>query len=725
MIWSLLLLAAPVAAQPAELSFDEPLVELSPLVPRTEQDDQRAASAALYAASRLHQQRQEHQAALRRLQRAWRNAPENRALLSEIVQLALEVRRMDEAVRFATLGERHPALDPIVLRRLALHASSRQQLRPALQLYERALLASDTAADGDLELGDALLYFDMGRIAFLLGDYQKASDCLARIQHLLEDPRRMSDNATLQKMLVAQTERTYLLLAESYWASGRYEQAAEAYRKANEASPDDALLEYRLARIDARQGRDEQAFQRLEHYLEAAAERPERQALELLAELYGRLRGERAEQDLLAHLESLGQSPEAGPELLLFLGDRQRARQCWEQAERWYRRAVKARPEAAGFAGLAEVYRRQASPEELLEALGQASAAGFLLEDLGEIGQQLPADDPLVETLIAAARQRLQTDEPAAAVTGIPMAAADLAVSSGRYDAAEQFFATALQWKEPEVRARALLSWGVDLLLADQYARAAALYRRGVEGQLAGDREDLCHYYLVRSLALAGEHDQAQRAAEAAAAAFPDALRLQTLPAWVLYHAQRYEQALPRYEALLTRYDDVHDNALVRDEMRDARSSLSSLCVHLGRLEQAEEWLEQVLDEFPGDIGALNDLGYLWADQGKQLQRALQMIQRAVDAEPENLAYLDSLGWVQFRLQNYPQAVRWLEKAASGESVDGVILDHLGDAYWQAGQRDKALAAWRKAVQEFEQDAEASKGGATAAKIRKHESCKK
>jgi Flp pilus assembly protein TadD len=108
-----------------------------------------------------------------------------------------------------------------------------------------------------------------------------------------------------------------------------------------------------------------------------------------------------------------------------------------------------------------------------------------------------------------------------------------------------------------------------------------------------------------------------------------------------------------------------------------------------------------VLDEFPDDPGALNDLGYLWTEQGKNLQWARQMIQKAVDSEPENAAYLDSLGWAYYQLGQYAEAVQWLEKAAAGDEPDGVILDHLGDAYWKvrpAGQGRRGLAEGRRSV---------------------------
>jgi tetratricopeptide (TPR) repeat protein len=145
---------------------------------------------------------------------------------------------------------------------------------------------------------------------------------------------------------------------------------------------------------------------------------------------------------------------------------------------------------------------------------------------------------------------------------------------------------------------------------------------------------------------------------------------------------------------------------------------LSNLCVLQSRIPEAEEWLEQILDEFPEDVGAHNDLGYLWADQSKHLQRALSMCQRAVQAESENGAYRDSLGWAYFRLGRFPEAVQELEKAA-GLTPDGVIYDHLGDAYLQIQQADKAMNAWERAVEAFEKDHEPEKREQTLAKIRR------
>ena len=136
------------------------------------------------------------------------------------------------------------------------------------------------------------------------------------------------------------------------------------------------------------------------------------------------------------------------------------------------------------------------------------------------------------------------------------------------------------------------------------------------------------HFYLAGALEMSGRTDEAIEAARKAAELQKDSPRFASRVAWIQYHAKRYDAARQSYLALLEKFDKNHDSPEVREVMRDARLVLSNICVIEGKMAEAEEWLEQVLDEFPEDVGALNDLGYLWADAGKHLERALQMIQR-------------------------------------------------------------------------------------------------
>lgn len=724
----LLLIAAaaaespPAAATSQPSPFDDPVTPFVPASPPGELTQARIKSAALYAEGRLFYRRREFPDALRRMQRAWRYNPQAVELLPEIIFLANNLHRTDETARYALIAAGKTEVDPLVLRSLALRLSGQQRWQEALRIYELVLRERPVSTEPEtIELGDALLYFDVGRICFLMQDFARASEYFSRIQPLLESPEKISENATLRKMLLGQPEQTYRLLAESYLAVGKCDAAEAMFRKAHEAQKDDCLLDIQLARVAARRGDDEQALQLVDRCLTKEPSKADDATLQLLAELLEKKDGPQAEAGLFLRLEPIAKAEDAPATLLQFLGHWQQTKERWDEAERWYAPLLEKDPDAQVFAGLAEVYLRKREPTRLLDTLGEAAAAGILLQDLGNLGEPLFTDVAMVDDLLAETRRRLQADREATALTGVPMAAVDLAVAARRYEVADELFDVALQWKEDEVRARALLNWGVDLLIDRQYERAVQVFRRGAEDKRIGDREDVCRYYLVRALAWAGEIDEALQTAEAAASASSDALRLQSLPGWVLYFAKRYDQAEAKYLTVLDRFEEVHDNPAVREELRDVRSSLSNLCVQMGRNDEAEEWLEQVLDEFPEDIGALNDLGYLWADQGENLERAQEMIQKAVDGDPENAAYMDSLGWVYFRRGQYEDALRWLEKAAADDDPDGVILDHLGDAYGKAGKREKALDAWHRAVRAFEESKDSAKRDATLEKIKNHE----
>ncbi len=137
--------------------------------------------------------------------------------------------------------------------------------------------------------------------------------------------------------------------------------------------------------------------------------------------------------------------------------------------------------------------------------------------------------------------------------------------------------------------------------------------------------------------------------------------------------------------------------------------TLSNIEVSEHHLPEAEEWLEQVLDENPEDLGALNDLGYLWADQNKHLELALVMVRQALASDPKNMAYLDSLGWTLFRLARYSEAVIELQAATGGEKADAVIYEHLGEALDKNGDAPGAIAAFEHALAGFQPETDADK----------------
>ena len=96
--------------------------------------------------------------------------------------------------------------------------------------------------------------------------------------------------------------------------------------------------------------------------------------------------------------------------------------------------------------------------------------------------------------------------------------------------------------------------------------------------------------------------------------------------------------------------------------------------------------------------GGLNYLGYMWAERGENLARALELIQKAVDLDPGNGAYLDSLGWTYFQLGKLDLARKSLQTAFELSPDDPTIEEHLGDLGEKLGEIGKARAHWKRAL---------------------------
>ena len=115
----------------------------------------------------------------------------------------------------------------------------------------------------------------------------------------------------------------------------------------------------------------------------------------------------------------------------------------------------------------------------------------------------------------------------------------------------------------------------------------------------------------------------------------------------------------------------------------------------------AEEQFKKVLAINSKSAMALNYLGYMLAERGVRLEEAKGYIQTALEQEPHNGAYLDSLGWVYYKLDQLDLAEQYLLKAIQRISRDATIHDHLGDVYYRAGRIREALIQWQKALTEW------------------------
>ncbi|MFZ1978712.1 MAG: tetratricopeptide repeat protein [Bacteroidota bacterium] len=117
------------------------------------------------------------------------------------------------------------------------------------------------------------------------------------------------------------------------------------------------------------------------------------------------------------------------------------------------------------------------------------------------------------------------------------------------------------------------------------------------------------------------------------------------------------------------------------------------------RYEMSDSLYEEALRVDPQSALLLNNYGYSLSERGLQLNRALEMSLIAITSEPENSAYLDTYGWICYRLGQYQQARQYIEKAVAAGSASAVIYEHLGDVYFRMGDQKKAVTTWQKALE--------------------------
>jgi tetratricopeptide (TPR) repeat protein len=164
--------------------------------------------------------------------------------------------------------------------------------------------------------------------------------------------------------------------------------------------------------------------------------------------------------------------------------------------------------------------------------------------------------------------------------------------------------------------------------------------------------------------------------------------------AQVYQHGQRWpeaEQAIQTAEKIAQQPSEVETVHFV----------LGAIYERQKKYDQAEAQFREVLKQNPRYAPALNYLGYMLADRGIRLDEALSLINRALAEDPSNPAYQDSLGWVYFKQDKFPEAEEMLRKAISRDAHDPTILSHLGDVYAKTGQDSLAEAQWQKSIEEW------------------------
>jgi tetratricopeptide (TPR) repeat protein len=177
---------------------------------------------------------------------------------------------------------------------------------------------------------------------------------------------------------------------------------------------------------------------------------------------------------------------------------------------------------------------------------------------------------------------------------------------------------------------------------------------------------------------------------------FPDNFVVQLLSGIAYARQKSYHEAIQHFTAA-----EVIAKASDPKRLNQAfYFQLGAAYERKGDLEEAEKYFEESLRLAPDFAESLNYLGYMWAEHGVKLEKARELIEKALKIEPKNGAYLDSMAWVLFKLNQPQQALEYMLKAVEHtDEPDPTVFDHLGDIYVALKQPEKAREAYKKALE--------------------------
>jgi tetratricopeptide (TPR) repeat protein len=158
-------------------------------------------------------------------------------------------------------------------------------------------------------------------------------------------------------------------------------------------------------------------------------------------------------------------------------------------------------------------------------------------------------------------------------------------------------------------------------------------------------------------------------------------------------------QYLRQFKQWQAAYDVLSEAAEHFDDDEEVAYELALASEKLGKLKEMESILQGLIEQNPKFYQAYNALGFSWADRSVRLDEAKTLITQALQMAPEDAYITDSLGWVEFRLGHLNEARAILQNAYDS-AHDVEIAAHLGEVLWAMNQREEALAIWRQALQQ-------------------------
>ena len=456
----------------------------------------------------------------------------------------------------------------------------------------------------------------------------------------------------------------YEQVARLLRASGELKQAAQSYEQLLNRFPGDHEARLHLARLQTALGRYDAALASYEMLIQRAGDSPA-----VRVQMLSLYRQTSDEAGLERTLKALVQLEPGEPLFRRSLGALYQEQGRTEEAARLLRALLRQNPEDVETAVvLAEIYRAQGRPDAA-DALMERSLPGEatavqLVARAAPLLEGGPAGPEQAQTAARLLQQALEQDaENADALRML----GELRFSEGAYADAAPLLERSLeqQPRDPE-----------------RWLRAAAAYLRDSQPARAADVAD-------EGLLL-----------------FPGRLPLLRVAAYGRLEAYENDAALQRFQEALRLLDedaaggDAPDGGPPGEVQRaDFYAALGLLHSRKKNHAASDRAYEQALDADPAHASALNNYAYSLAERGAKLDRALALARRAVRLAPGTAAYLDTLGWVHFKREDYEQARQRLDEALATGQASASVYEHRGDLAAEQGDEQTARRFWQQALE--------------------------
>jgi tetratricopeptide (TPR) repeat protein len=562
------------------------------------------------------------------------------------------------------------------------------------------------------------------RLAEMYWKAQRVHDAVSEAQEILKrDPNDVPTRRLLARIYVRS-------LGDSNASGGGQSEIAaraiEQYKEIYRLEPSDTESALWLARLYRLRNEHDKAAGVLRGILKLDPD--SEPAIEQLTQL---LLDEGKSSEAVSLLEGMT-SRAPSPVLLDLLGDAYTQTKELAKAEASYRKAMEMDPsELSHVRGLGQTLMAE---EKFSDALVMYQKLADLMPDeadnylhIAQIYRELHQLDKAEENLVKARQYEPGSLE-------IMYNEAMVYQAQGRYDDAIRVVSDAVSGVKGQSllpsrrRYLAILYQELGQLYKERQNYAAAVYTYEELGHLGEEEDRRSRLLLMDTYRASKDLTKALQTGKDALVKYPADPAIRSSQALLLGDSGQTEEAVKMLRTELTKTDADRDTYLNIAQVyeRGRRYQEAEQAAHaaemlpgqprdnamvwalLGAIYERQKFFDRAEDEFkkalavdPKNAFVLNYYGYMLGDLGQRLDEAEALVQRALQEEPFNGGYLDSLGWIYYKQNNLTVAETTLRKALERESHDPTIHSHLGDVYAKLGRNELAATEWEKSLSEW------------------------